>query len=429
MTTAAGFRQLIRWPGPLERDIARRYLRSRRASGRMSLITAIATGGVAVGVAALIVVLGVMNGLRNDLRERILVANPHLRILTYGNGLRLDDWRGILDRVRAEPGVLAAAPEVLSQSVISAGADYAEGVNVLGFDPDTGRMAVTTLPQTIQRGDLSFKPTRDGVDGAIILGARLAERLTVYPGDVVTLVPAKPPQVNRALGIGVPKYWKFEVTGTFDTGMFLYDNQFVVISREAAQRFTGLGDAVSGIQVRLADPWQAPEIGRRIERKLGYPYRTLDWQTQNATLFSALKLEKVAMGLIIFFIMVVAAFNIVATLTMVVSEKTREIGILRAMGLGADAIARVFLAQGAIIGIFGVALGLVAGVVVSVVVDRSHLIRIDPAVYFIDHLPIHVEAADVFIVLAGSFLLAVVATLHPSRAASRMTPVEAIRYE
>jgi lipoprotein-releasing system permease protein len=246
---------------------------------------------------------------------------------------------------------------------------------------------------------------------------------------VVTLVPAKPPQVNRALGIGVPKYWKFEVTGTFDTGMFLYDNQFVVISREAAQRFTGLGDAVSGIQVRLADPWQAPEIGRRIERKLGYPYRTLDWQTQNATLFSALKLEKVAMGLIIFFIMVVAAFNIVATLTMVVSEKTREIGILRAMGLGADAIARVFLAQGAIIGIFGVALGLVAGVVVSVVVDRSHLIRIDPAVYFIDHLPIHVEAADVFIVLAGSFLLAVVATLHPSRAASRMTPVEAIRYE
>ena len=364
MLEGARFLDLLHWPTALEREIAMRYLRSRRASGRVSLITAIATGGVAVGVCALIVVLGVMNGLRNDLRDRILVANPHLRILTYGNGLRLDDWRAIVDTVRKEPGVLAVAPEVLSQSVISAGADYAEGVNVLGFDPDTGSMAVTTLPHALNRGSFSFKPTRDGVDGAIVLGARLAERLTVYPGDIVTLVPAKPPQVNRALGVGVPKYWKFEVTGTFDTGMFLYDNQFVVISREVAQRFTGLGDAVSGIQVRLADPWQAPLIGRRLEGKLGYPYRALDWQAQNATLFSALKLEKLAMGLIIFFIMVVAAFNIVATLTMVVTEKTREIGILKAMGLSAGAVGRVFLAQGAVIGLTGVSIGMAAGLTV-----------------------------------------------------------------
>jgi lipoprotein-releasing system permease protein len=349
--------------------------------------------------------------------------------LTYGSGLRLDDWRTIMKLVRREPGVVAAAPEVLSQSVISTGADYAEGVNVLGFDPDTGSMAVTTLPHALTRGDFSFKPTREGVDGAIVLGARLAERMTIYPGDVVTLVPAKPPPVNRALGIGVPRYWRFEVTGTFDTGMFLYDNQFVVISRETAQRFTGLGDAVSGIQVRLADPWQAPEIGRRIERRLGYPYRALDWQAQNSTLFSALKLEKVAMGLIIFFIMVVAAFNIVATLTMVVTEKTREIGILKAMGLSPAAVGRVFLAQGAIIGLTGVSIGLVAGLLLSAVVDRGHLIRIDPSVYFIDHLPIQVEPSDVMIVLAGSFLLAVVATLHPCRSASRLLPVEAIRFE
>lgn len=429
MSAGAQFTDLLRWPARLEREIAMRYLRSRRASGRVSLITAIATGGVAVGVCALIVVLGVMNGLRNDLRERILVANPHLRILTYGNGLRLDDWPRIIAQVRREPGVLAAAPEVLSQSVISAGADYAEGVNVLGLDPDTGTMAVTTLPHALTRGDFSFKPTRDGVDGGIILGARLAERMTVYPGDIVTLVPAKPPAVNRALGVGVPKYWKFEVTGTFDTGMFLYDNQFVVISREAAQRFTGLGDAVSGIQVRLADPWQAPAIGRRIEQNLGYPYRALDWQAQNATLFSALKLEKLAMGLIIFFIMVVAAFNIVATLTMVVTEKTREIGILKTMGLSAGAVGRIFLAQGAVIGLTGVSLGLVTGVLVSYLVDKGHLIRIDPSVYFIDHLPIQVEPSDVFVVLAGSFLLAVAATLHPSRSASRLMPVEAIRYE
>jgi lipoprotein-releasing system permease protein len=211
--------------------------------------------------------------------------------------------------------------------------------------------------------------------------------------------------------------------------MFLYDNQFVVISREVAQRFTGLGDAVSGIQIRLADPWQAPASGRRLEEKLGYPYRALDWQTQNMTLFSALKLEKLAMGLIIFFIMVVAAFNIVATLTMVVAEKTREIGILKAMGLGAGAIGRVFLAQGAVIGLTGVSIGLVVGLALSVLVDHGHLIRIDPSVYFIDHLPIQIEPLDVLVVLAGSFLLSIVATLHPSRSASRLTPVEAIRYE
>src|SRR5690606_14866320 len=167
----------------------------------------------------------------------------------------LDDWRAVLETVRKDPEVVAAAPEVLSQSLLSAGADYVEGVNVLGLDPDTGSRSVTTLPQSLTRGDLSFHPTRDDVDGGVILGARLAERMTVYPGDVVTLVPAKPAQVNRALGVGVPQYWQFEVTGTFETGMFLYDNQFVVMSREVAQRFTGLGDAVSGIQVRLVDPW------------------------------------------------------------------------------------------------------------------------------------------------------------------------------
>src|SRR5512134_248170 len=179
--------ELFRLPSPLERDLARRYLKSRRASGRLSLISGIAIGGVAVGVAALIVVLGVMNGLRNDLRERILVANPHLRILTYGSGLRLENWREILAEVKQEPGVVAAAPEVLSQSVISAGADYAEGVNVLGFDPDTGTRAVTSLPQAITRGDLTFHTTRGEVDGGIVLGSRLAERLTVTVGDIVTL--------------------------------------------------------------------------------------------------------------------------------------------------------------------------------------------------------------------------------------------------
>jgi lipoprotein-releasing system permease protein len=380
-------------------------------------------------VTALIVVLGVMNGLRNDLRERILVANPHLRVLTYGAGLRVDDWREALQRIRQEPGVVAAAPEVISQAGITAGQDYGEGVNLLGFDPDTGTMSVTSLPKAIEKGDLSFKPTKPGVDGGILLGNRLAGRLSVYPGDVVTLVPVTEAKMNPALGVAVPRFWKFEVTGLFDTGMFQYDNQFVVMSLDNAQRFTGLGNAVSGLAVRVADPDLAPVIGEALQKPLGYPFRALDWQTQNASLFSALQLEKLAMGLIIFFIMVVAAFNIVGTLTMVVTDKTKEIGILRAMGLTSPAVARVFLVQGAVIGVVGTMAGLLAGLAVAYVVDQSGWIKINPAVYFIDHLPVHVEPLDVAIVVGASIAVAVLATIYPSRTAAGLTPVEAIRHE
>jgi lipoprotein-releasing system permease protein len=367
-----------------------------------------------------------MNGLRDDLRERILVANPHLRILTFGSGLRLDDWRDVIEKVRQQPGVIAVSPEVISQAGITAGQDYGEGVNLLGFDPDTGSKSVTSLPQSITKGDLSFKTTKPGVDGGVLLGARLASRLSVYPGDVVTLVPVTQAKMNPALGVAVPRFWKFEVTGLFDTGMFQYDNQFVVMPRATAQRFTGLGDAVSGIAVRVNDPDRAPEIGEALEAKLGYPYRALDWQTQNSSLFSALQLEK---GLIIFFIMVVAAFNIVGTLTMVVTDKTREIGILRAMGLTSPSVARVFLVQGAVIGLVGTTLGLVLGLSLAYVVDRSGWVRINPAVYFIDHLPVHIEWLDVGVVVLASLAIALFATVYPSRSAAALTPVEAIRHE
>jgi lipoprotein-releasing system permease protein len=251
----------------------------------------------------------------------------------------------------------------------------------------------------------------------------------VYPGDVVTLVPVTEAKVNPALGVAVPRFWKLEVTGIFNTGMFQYDNQFVVMSRQLAQRFTGLGDAVSGIAVRVNDPDRAPEIGTALENRLGYPYRALDWQTQNSSLFSALQLEKLAMGLIIFFIMVVAAFNIVGTLTMVVTDKTREIGILRAMGLTSPAVARVFLVQGAVIGVVGTTIGLLLGLSVSYVVDRSGWVRINPAVYFIDHLPVHIEWSDVAVVVLASLAIALAATVYPSRSAAALTPVEAIRHE
>ena len=416
-------------PSALERAIAIRYMRGRKQTRFATLNTIIAVGGVAIGVMALIVVLGVMNGLRDDLRDRILVANPHLRVLTFGSSLKMDSWREALDSVRQHPEVIAAEREVLTKSIVTNSAEYPAAVDVVGFDPDTGRMAVTTLADKVSAGGLSFKTSVDTVDGGIVLGYRLANRLSVYPGDVVRLISPASIQVNRATGQRIPQFWFFEVTGTFDTGMYQYDDGFAVMDMATAQRFAGLGDAVTGIQIRLRDPWKAPEVGDSLQARLGYPFRSLDWQSQNQSLFSALQLEKLAMGLIICFIMVVAAFNIVGTLTMVVADKTKEIGILQAMGMPPGSIGRVFLAQGAIIGAAGTILGLFLGLGVSYLLDRSGLIRIDPAVYFIDHLPVHVEVPDVVAVVLFSFLVAVVATLHPSRAASRLTPVEAIRHE
>ncbi len=414
---------------PLELRIALRYLKSRRSSQLLSLITVIAVGGITVGVMALVVVLGVMNGLQNDLREKILVVNPHLRVLTYGEGLRLDAWRETLAKVRRVPGVVAAAPFVLSQGIVSAGHDYAEGVAVIGVEADTGTRAVTSLPRHFTKGDLSFRTTQPGVDGGIAIGVRLASKLTVYPGDIVTLVAPAGSKYNRSLGSFVPKWRRYEVTGLFETGMYDYDNSYVVMRRETAQDFAGLDSAVTGLEVRLADPRHADTFATTLEAQLGYPYRALDWQSQNRSLFSALKLEKLGMGLVVFLICVVAAFNIVGTLTMVVRDKTREIGILLAMGMRPASIRRIFLAQGVFIGLVGTALGAVFGLLLGASVNNGQLIPIDPSIYFIDHLPVHTELQDALFVIVASLLIATLAPLYPSIQAARLEPVGAIRYE
>jgi len=417
------------WPSRLESRVALRYLRNRQASRLLSLITVIAIGGVTVGVMALVIVLGVMNGLQADLRDKILVASPHLRVLTYGEGLRLDDWHAVLTRVRREPEVGAAAPFVITQGGISAGHDYAEGVVVLGIDPDTGSKAVTTLARHFTRGDLRFRTTRPDVEAGIALGARLASKLSAFPGDVVTLVAFAGTKFNPSLGSYVPKFHRYEVTGLFDTGMFEYDNSYVVLDLATAQQFAGLDTAVTGIEMRLANPWDAKRFGADLESRLGYPNRVVDWQSQNASLFSALKLEKLAMALVVFLIFVVAAFNVVGTLTMIVRDKTREIGILLAMGVRRAAVRRVFLAQGVLIGLTGTALGAVLGLVAGSLINRGEWIRIDPSVYFIDHLPVHTQPLDVVLVVAASLLVATLAPLYPALVAARLDPVPAIRYE
>lgn len=418
------------WPTRLERWIAARYLRGQRGTRSASLQTVVAIGGIATGVMALIVVLGVMNGLRDDLRDRILVASPHLRVLTYGDALVMDDWEEALRRVRTVPGVAAAAPEVISQTMVINAAGYPEAAKVAGLEPGVGTGDVTGIDSSIVSGHFpSAVAIPDSLDGGILLGNRLAARLNVYVGDVVRLLSPRSVRASRVTGSMTPVYWFGQVTGTFETGMFIYDNEFVVMSRETAQDFAGLGDAVSTLGVRVTDPWQAPAVGAAIGTLLGAPYRVETWQVQNEALFKALRIEKLGMGLVIFFIMLVAAFNIVGTLTMMVTFKTREIGILQAMGLDAGAIGRIFLAQGAIVGVVGTVIGTVLGIVVGLVIDEGRLIRLDPSIYFIDRLPIRTDPLEVLLVMAVGMLLALVATIHPVRRAAALTPVEAIRAE
>lgn len=417
------------WPTALERRIALRYLRGQRGTRSASLQTVICIGSIAVGVTALIVVLGVMNGLRDDLRDRILIASPHVHVLTYGENLEVQDWRRQLPRIRAFPGVMAAAPQVATVSIVANAAKYKEVVKVIGLEPGAGTHEVTGLDTVVVQGKADFSTSAEDVRGGVMLGGRLAERLSARPGDVITLVSPDARQVNRALGTPTVSYWRFEVTGIFQTGMYIYDNEFVAMSRAVAQQFAGLDSSVTEIGVKVANPWDAPRVAKGLAEMLGYPYRTQDWQDQNATLFSALELEKRAMGLVIFFIMVVAAFNIVGTLTMVVAFKTREIGILQAMGLPGRGVARIFLAQGAIVGLVGTGIGLVLGLIVSLIVDRTGAIKIDPTVYFIDHLPVRLEVFDIGLIVVLSIGVSVLATLHPAATAAKLYPIEAIRSE
>ena len=413
----------------LELQIASRYLRSRRGSKLLSLISIIAIGGVLVGVSALIIIIGVMNGLQHDLREKILVGSPDIRVLTYGEDLKINDWQTVLQKVRKQPGVVTAAPFVLTEGVISGGRDYAGGAYIVGLLPQgRGVPDVTTIRSHVTTGDFRFAST-DGQQRGVVLGKLLAARFNKWVGDSVMLMSAALGKVNPVTGGLVPVIERFEVTGIVQTGMYEYDNSYAFISLDKAQQLAGLGSGVTGMEVKTTDRWQAESVANRLIAALGWPYRTVDWQEQNHSLFQALKLEKMGMGVILLLIVLVAAFNIVSTLTMVVSDKTKEIGILKAMGMPSRSIRRIFFAQGLVIGVVGTALGLMLGFAGAFALDKYQFIKLDPQVYFIDHLPVTTQPTDVLWIVIASIAIAAVATIYPSVQASRLFPIEAIRHE
>ena len=413
----------------LELQIAWRYLRSRRGSKLLSLISIIAIGGVLVGVSALIIIIGVMNGLQHDLREKILVGSPDIRVLSYGEDLKITDWEKVLDKVRKQPGVVAAAPFVLTEALMTAGHDYLSGVYVVGLLPQGRNVPeVTTIRSHATNGDFRFAST-DGKRRGVVLGKLLAARFAKYPGDTISLMTAGNGKMNPVTGGLVPRVETFEVTGTVQTGMYEYDNSYAFVALDKAQSLAGLGDGVTGIEVKTTDRWQAGSIASRLVGALGWPYRTVDWQEQNQSLFQALKLEKLGMGVILLLIVLVAAFNIVSTLTMVVSDKTKEIGILKAMGMPAKSIRRIFFAQGLVIGLVGTAFGVLLGFGGALALDKYQFIKLDPQVYFIDHLPVTTQPIDVLWIILASIAIAAIATVYPAVQASRLYPIEAIRHE
>ncbi|SMC27809.1 lipoprotein-releasing system permease protein [Desulfacinum hydrothermale DSM 13146] len=404
--------------------VSLRYLLAKRRQAFISLITVISVAGVAVGVMALIVVLAVMNGFQQDLRDRILGVTSHAVIGHFqGN---FSDYRKVVEQVEEEDGVVAATPFVLTQVMMSSGRSVA-GAILRGVDPaSAGR--VTRIEENLQNGPLAsaLAPAQGHDTPGIVLGVELAARLGVQKGDYVTLIsPA-----GRLTPVGrVPKSRLFQVTGFFKSGMYEYDNSLAYVHLREAQKLLGIGETATGVELRVRDIYQAGAIAERLQKRLGYPFWVRDWMQMNHNLFSALKLEKTVMFIILTLIILVAAFNIVSSLIMMVMEKTKDIAILKAMGATTTHIRRIFVYEGLLIGVVGTTLGLLGGFALCGLLKRYQFIELPRDVYYISTLPVRLETLDVILIACAAIAICLLATFYPSRQAAKLQPAEALRYE
>ena len=412
---------------PFELFVGLRYTRAKRRNHYISFISLVSMLGIALGIAALITVMSVMNGFEREIRSRILGVAAHVQVLAVEGGL--PDWRKVAAQTRAFPEVVAAAPFVAAQGLLSSGAQV-RGVFVRGIVPDLEDQ-VADFSAHMRSGRLSdLQPGEFG----IVLGSDLARGLRVQAGDRVTLI-APQGQVTPA-GL-VPRLKQFRVTGIFSVGHFEYDSGLALVRMEAAQVLYRLGGAASGVRLKLKDLYEAPRVAREIARTIGGDTYVTDWTQQNANYFRAIQIEKRMMFIILTLIIAVAAFNLVSTLVMVVTDKHPDIAILRTLGASPASIMKVFMVQGTLIGVIGTALGVLLGVVLSLNIDVvvpaiEHAFNfqiLSREVYYISELPSQLEWRDVWMVSSVALVLSFLATLYPSWRAARVNPAEALRYE
>jgi lipoprotein-releasing system permease protein len=416
---------------PYELFIGLRYLKAKRKQTFISIITLISVFGVMLGVMALIVVLSVMDGFGYEIREKILGTHAHIFLYKYGGGI--GDYRDIIKQVEGVPGVVAAAPFASSQVMLSSRGGVT-GAFLRGIDPPLERK-VSTLQQSIQEGDInSLNRDAGGRFPGIIVGKELAKNLSLFLDDTVTVI--SPQGDITPVGMA-PRVKRFQVTGIFEFGMFDYDSTFAYISLPSAQEFLRIGDTATTIEIAVKDIYQAGVIGKQIREELGSSYYTKDWMEMNQKLFSALKLEKVMMFILLSLIVGVAAFNIISTLIMVVMEKHRDIAILKSMGARRGSIMKIFVFEGFIVGVIGTLLGTLFGLLIAhnlkaitAFLERLFGFTAMPGdVYFLSQLPSRVDPLDVIIVISVAVGISLLATLYPAWKASSFDPVEALRYE
>jgi lipoprotein-releasing system permease protein len=412
---------------PYELFIGLRYTRAKRRNHFISFISLISMLGMGLGVMALIVVLSVMNGFQKEIRARMLGASPHLEVVADGG--RLEDWQPILDKVAQNPQVLAAAPYVAGQGMLSFGQSV-QGVMVRGIDP-LRETAITELANKVKIGRLdSLRSTEFG----IVLGSDLARALGVRMGEKVMLIA---PQGSITPAGMMPRLKQFRVVGIFEIGMAPYDNSLALINIVDAQKLFQLGDAVTGISTKLRDIDKAPDVAGELQQQLPQGLYANDWTHQNSNYFSAVKMEKKMMFIILSLIVAVAAFNIVSTLVMAVTDKQADIAILRTLGASPASIMKIFIVQGVVIGLIGTLMGSVGGILLAlnlnvVVPFIEHLFGVQflaKDVYYISELPSDLRYHEVILVSGLSFLISLIATLYPSYRASKTQPAEALRYE
>ena len=403
--------------------VARRYLFSHRKQAFIYVISLMSIIGVALGVAALVVVLGVYNGLTTDMRDKILGANAHGIVLSYIPDA-FGKNPGLRDEILRTPGVTGATPFIYTEVMLSSG-DGVKGLMLRGVDPRTAP-GVLSMLKAIKKGSINGLETGDGSPG-IIIGEELAKHIGLGMGSRVNLLS---PSGEKTTAGFQPRIRPFEVAGIFKTGMYEYDSSLAFVTLDAARELLGLDPGfLSGIEITVDDVYRADEITKELTDNIGNPFYARSWMDMNANLFAALKLEKIGMFILLIMVVLIGSFSIVATLVMLVMEKTRDIAVMMSMGATRKMIRRIFMYQGTIIGFVGTMLGYALGLTVGYLLKRYQFIKLPENVYTLDHLPIIITVPDVLIIGGAAMLLCFLSTLYPARQASRLKPADALRYE